>query len=589
MKKVLIALLLCVCLFPVQGFAQTANAIEEATQKPVPQKGILTYSLSSQAVDEASEEILSMYAPYALGGNYKCTLNYEILGEKKLKADTVTTFFYNGTENEERMWIDYDEANSKLLLIYLVNGQYSYVDMGETESGRTTLENFENMSVYNPKRIYQTMQKMSALLSDPSYKDGTYTQALAEEEYQNFLKEFSYEVVCLANGVTLYDGEAEQLKNEITEYYDVLLKDVRQLDSKEGVVLETVLGDNNIKSSSCTLNIDLDSKNFAEAIGYEPLNELSDAKGTVNVTVDYKTFEGEVSFPELTEDNSVNLNSEEALHSYTKGWNIVIEGNRLDMKNAPIIENDRALAAGQALCYALGAEYTYENGVLTVNNGEMIFTAGSDKCLVNGKEKALDVTPKEIDYELFVPVRFLAETLGYQVGFTQELSADGESVYASIVLIDPAKFTIELMLPDSQTQQQQLAELAATISNVELKMLDVSAANYMEKSALILAAGEDVVLYDAETYSLPDFAGSEYFHDLTPFLKTFAPATFAWINENEEIKKSVTDENEAIVAFPVQCGETVERFYVPVSVKEPDQVVQFLQTYSTLAKELIIK
>ena len=210
-------------------------------------------------------------------------------------------------------------------------------------------------------------------------------------------------------------------------------------------------------------------------------------------------------------------------------------------------------------------------------------------CGVNGEEKALDVTPKEIDYELFVPVRFLAETLGYQVGFTQELSADGESVYASIVLIDPAKFTIELMLPDSQTQQQQLAELAATISNVELKMLDVSAANYMEKSALILAAGEDVVLYDAETYSLPDFAGSEYFHDLTPFLKTFAPATLAWINENEEIKKSVTDENEAIVAFPVQCGETVERFYVPVSVKEPDQVVQFLQTYSTLAKELIIK
>ncbi|MBE7037067.1 MAG: hypothetical protein E7403_07215 [Ruminococcaceae bacterium] len=590
MKKVLIALLLCVCLLPVQVFAQSSNAIAEAALKPVPQKGILSYSLSSQAADEAAEEILSMYAPYVLGGNYKCTLNYEIFGEKKMKIDTVTTYFYNETENEERMWVDYDAENSKLLLIYFVNGQYSYVDMGVTESGRTTLENFENMSVYNPKRIYKTMQKLSSLLSNPEYKDGVYTQSLAEEEYQSFLKELSYEMVCLANGVTLYDGEAEQLKNEITEYYDVLLKDVRQLDSNEGIELETVLDkNNNIQSSSCTLNIDLDSKKFVEAIGYEALNELSDAKGAVKLAVDYKTFEGEVPFPELTEENSVDLNAEESSSSYyTRGWNIVLEGNRLGMKNAPIVENDRALASGQELCDALGAEYTYENGVLTVNNGAMVFTAGSDKCLVNGVENALEVTPKEMDYELFVPVRFLAEQLGYRVGFKQELSAGGESVYASIVLIDPEKIKMQLMLPESQSQQRQVAELAATITDVELTLIDALAEHYTEKSALILAAGEPVMLYETEAYDIFRDKG-EFVYDLTPFIETVAPETLQWINENEEIKKSVTDENGAIIAFPVQCGETVERFYVPESVATPLQAVQFLQTYSMLVGELIVK
>lgn len=589
MKKVLIALLLCVCLLPVQIFAAGADALKTAMGNPVPQKGVLTYSLSSQVADQAAEEILSMYAPYVLGGNYKCSLNYEILGEKKLKAETLTTFYYNGTENKESMWIDYDAGNSKLLLIYLVNGLYSYIDMGEVEVGRTTLESFENMSVYNPTRIYQTMQKLSSVLSKPEYKDGVYRQVLSEDEYRNFLKDFSYELVCMTNGAPLYDEEAETLRNEITEYYDVILKDVRQLDSNEGIVLETVLdANNNIQSSSCTLNIDLDSKKFVEAIGYETSNELTDAKGTVKLTVDYKAFEGAISFPELTKENSVDLNAEEPLSPYTEGWNIVIEGNRLSMKNAPYVENDRALAAGQALCNALGAEYTYENGILTINDGEMVFTAGSDKCLVNGTEKTLDVTTKEIDYELFVPVRFLAEQLGYQVGFSQEFSAEGESVYASIVLIDPAKIKMQLMLPESQSQQRQVAELAATITDVELTLIDALVEHYTEKSALILAAGEPVMLYETEAYDI--FRDkSEFVYDLTPFIETVAPETLQWINENEEVKKSVTDENGAIIAFPVQCGEIVERFYVPESVKTPLQAVQFLQTYSVLVKELIIQ
>lgn len=272
-----------------------------------------------------------------------------------------------------------------------------------------------------------------------------------------------------------------------------------------------------------------------------------------------------------------------------EGWNIIVDGNKLGLKNAPIIENDRALAAAQALCKELGAAYTYENGILNVNDGEIVFTAGSNKCLVNSVEKALEVVPKEIDSELFVPVRFLAEQLGYQVGFTQEMSADGERVFASIVLINPAQVVFNLLLPEGQTQQQQVATLAATISNVELTILNAPNDQYGDWGTVILVSEDPAVIYEAEGYSIDNIEQFDLFYDLTSYIESFAPETKELIQQNKDIQQAVTAKNGAIIAWPIQFGEKVEQFYIPLTIEEPAKVAQFIHAYGILAKELMVK
>ncbi len=272
------------------------------------------------------------------------------------------------------------------------------------------------------------------------------------------------------------------------------------------------------------------------------------------------------------------------------GLNIVYDNVVLTMDDAPYIENDRAVASGQYLCAAMDVAYRYADGVLTVGDGALVFTNGSDRCLINGVDSPATVTCREVNGVLFVPVRLLAETLGFKVDFKQQMTEDGQLVYASIVLIDPAQKTqvLSFALPEDKSLSGQVMGVASSLMSTEVNTVSVSRDTYAEKCMMMCAAGEACIFYYADGVG-ENLAGYDgIMHNLQPYLADLAPDTFALINENEEIRQTVTDASGAIYAFPVLFEGEVEYFGVACGVHDVETAVNLLNAYNQVAKALTV-
>ena len=117
---------------------------------------------------------------------------------------------------------------------------------------------------------------------------------------------------------------------------------------------------------------------------------------------------------------------------------IRINGEYLKTDTAAFISNSRTMAPLRAVCEALGAEN------ITWNDKERsatIYKSGSQikvyenrgYAYVNGNRKTLDTAPVNINARLHVPVRFLAETLGFDVNWNNkywnvEITKDGVTI-----------------------------------------------------------------------------------------------------------------------------------------------------------------
>lgn len=118
----------------------------------------------------------------------------------------------------------------------------------------------------------------------------------------------------------------------------------------------------------------------------------------------------------------------------------IVEGNPLDF--TPILENNRTLVSIKLISGEFGLDVEYlENGkIVKIKKGDVTIELeiGSVDAKVNGKQIELDVMPLIKDNNIFVPLRFMAETLGEKVIW------DGEN---KIVLV--GEFTDEAIVEDT--------------------------------------------------------------------------------------------------------------------------------------------
>lgn len=118
----------------------------------------------------------------------------------------------------------------------------------------------------------------------------------------------------------------------------------------------------------------------------------------------------------------------------------IVEGNPLDF--TPILENNRTLIPIKLISGELGldVEYLEVGKIVKIKKDDVAIELeiGSVDAKVNGKQVQLDVKPLIKDNNIFVPLRFIAETLGEKVIW------DGKN---KIVLV--GEFTDESIIEDS--------------------------------------------------------------------------------------------------------------------------------------------
>lgn len=91
---------------------------------------------------------------------------------------------------------------------------------------------------------------------------------------------------------------------------------------------------------------------------------------------------------------------------------------------APIIQNDRTLIPVRAVIEAMGGTAEWdsesESAILQYDENTVTLTIGSTTAYYNGMASTLDTTPVIINDRTLLPIRFVAESFGFEVGWDEE-------------------------------------------------------------------------------------------------------------------------------------------------------------------------
>ena len=106
------------------------------------------------------------------------------------------------------------------------------------------------------------------------------------------------------------------------------------------------------------------------------------------------------------------------------GSNVIsINGSESILDAVPIIQNDRTLLPLRAVVEGLGGSVAWEDETKTAvfaKGGKVIFmTIGSKTAFVNTTEYTMDTEPVIIDGRTMLPIRFVAENLGFDVAWDE--------------------------------------------------------------------------------------------------------------------------------------------------------------------------
>lgn len=103
---------------------------------------------------------------------------------------------------------------------------------------------------------------------------------------------------------------------------------------------------------------------------------------------------------------------------------VIIDGQKQSYDQDPVIENNRTMVPLRGIFESLGADvdWNQQTKQVTARKGErtVFLTIGSKQATVDGKPYTLDVEAKLIKNRTMVPLRFVSESLGADVNWSQE-------------------------------------------------------------------------------------------------------------------------------------------------------------------------
>jgi len=250
-----------------------------------------------------------------------------------------------------------------------------------------------------------------------------------------------------------FDSGTGDFKTNCNSTLDAL-KDVKILGEKGIVITYTLNNDGYIINESGTIDLVIDIGKLYSALNndmYDLSVDASDNQGIYKITLDINTDisninkDVQIVLPTLTSDNSfeytdmiqyfkeeMQRQSEASMAEYLKNKNIDVLVDNEDYiyyNTPPKIVNGSVMVPMRETFAELGAKIQWNPKTQTVTavkeNKKIIIKVKSKTATVNGKVKTLTVPATMIEGKVFVPVRFVSESLGAKV----EYDAHSKIVY----------------------------------------------------------------------------------------------------------------------------------------------------------------
>ena len=183
--------------------------------------------------------------------------------------------------------------------------------------------------------------------------------------------------------------------------------------------------------------------------------------------------------------------------------NVTIDGKVQSYDVMPVIENGRTLVPMRAIFEALGAEIKWDDATKTVTGTKgdvsVVLTIGNTLAKVNGNEVTLDVPAKIVSDRTMVPVRFISESLGCNVGWDDTTKT--VIIKASKYNMAPLVSTIHRNVPTEFTKSNDLNDI--------IHYAGMTPEQQEEAYAIIKGQGE-VVCTEDEFLASISTTGEEY-------------------------------------------------------------------------------
>lgn len=292
---------------------------------------------------------------------------------------------------------------------------------------------------------------------DASFKkflQNTINAMLKDEGFTQLIKEYSMEIASSWGlSTAVVNKELDGLFNEIPKLVKEsdkifkAFKDVKIIGEDGLNVKYVVNAEGYIISKDADINLVFDINGIGNAINVYLGKEKEDLntevlKLNIKSSTDISKVNKEVKIevPNLTKENSIDIvetmKEESQVHvtemteietkaeEIKKDISVVLDESKIEFDVKPQIVNNTTLLPIKAICDALGAETKWDKVTRSVNikkdDSEIVLKIDSDKATVNGEEVTLETPAIIIDGRTMVPVRFVAETFGYDVAWDQE-------------------------------------------------------------------------------------------------------------------------------------------------------------------------
>ena len=199
-------------------------------------------------------------------------------------------------------------------------------------------------------------------------------------------------------------------KEEISKFKDLnkTFAEIKNILKGSSIDQTTTFEDNKVtQNSKITVNVE---NSFKFTLDMNAVTE-KDENAKVVIPTDVK---------KLTQKDLMSI-----MGSNVESFVIIrVNGKVLDTPDQAKIVNNRTMIPCRSLFESLGSKVSYDKAkkevTLKSDKNEIKLTIGKNVATVNGKEVKLDTPATIIENKTYLPVRFVAESLGYKVKYQKE-------------------------------------------------------------------------------------------------------------------------------------------------------------------------